>query len=355
LKNNRIAKSLINWYEQNKRDLPWREYHDPYKIWLSEVILQQTRVDQGLPYFIKFVEKYPTVYHLEEASIDDVLRSWQGLGYYSRARNLHKCAKTIVHDHNGKFPTTRQELLELPGIGPYTSAAIASLAFGNKDAVIDGNVIRVITRLYGIEDDIGKGKTIMQIKMIVDELIPKSNPGLFNQAIMEFGALHCTPKKPSCDTCEFLGLCAAQKNGTQNKIPYKYRKTKIRLRFFNYLLIKINGKYLLRKRIERDIWNGLFEFFLIETNSEIGFDNFQLPEKLIQNPHLWDLRNESPSHKHLLSHQTIFCRFFEIGMSENFEYNSMDWKEYKLYSNEEIDHLPKSVLIDRYFGEKKIE
>ena len=290
MKNIKITKELINWYKLNKRNLPWREYQDPYKIWLSEVILQQTRVDQGLPYFIKFVEKYPTVYHLAEASNDEVLRSWQGLGYYSRARNLHKCAKIIVNGHNGKFPSTHKELLQLPGIGSYTSAAIASLAFGKREAVIDGNVIRVITRLFGIEDDIAKGQTIKQIKKIVDELIPKSSPALFNQAIMEFGALHCSPKKPSCDTCEFLGFCVAQKQGTQNEIPHKNRKAKNKLRFFNYLLIEINGKYLLRKRKERDIWNGLFEFFLIETNSEMSFDNFKLPSKLRQNSHTWDLR-----------------------------------------------------------------
>ena len=233
MKKNNIAKELINWYNQNKRDLPWRGNRDPYKIWLSEIILQQTRVDQGMPYFISFVEKYPTVYHLAKASIDDVLRSWQGLGYYSRARNLHKCANTIVEKYKGKFPSTRSELIKLPGIGPYTSAAIASMAFGKKEAVVDGNVIRVITKLYGIEEDISEQKTVNQIRIIVDELIPSSNPDLFNQAIMEFGALHCTSKSPSCNTCGFLGICEAQLNGKQGLIPFKLKKTKIRLRFFN--------------------------------------------------------------------------------------------------------------------------
>lgn len=349
---NWIKNELISWYKQHKRDLPWRKNREPYKIWLSEVILQQTRVNQGMPYYINFVEKYPTVYHLAGASIENVMRSWQGLGYYSRARNLHKCAKAIVEKHNGKFPSTCEELIRLPGIGSYTSAAIASLAFGKKEAVVDGNVIRVITRLYGIVDDISKQKTLKQIKIIVDGLIPKSDPGLFNQSIMEFGALHCTPKKPFCNSCGFLGFCKAQKNGKQDKIPYKFRNTKKRLRFLNYLLINIHGKYLMRKREEHDIWNGLFEFFLVETNSEMSFDKFQLPDKMIRYSQEWEMRGESNTYKHLLSHQTIQCRFYMIHTSKEFEYNPMDWGEYKLYSKEEIYGLPKSILIDRYFGEK---
>lgn len=349
-----ITKGLAIWYEENKRELPWRETQDPYKIWLSEVILQQTRVAQGLPYYDKFVEEYPSIYHLAEAAIDDVLRNWQGLGYYSRARNLHKCAKTIVSYHNGKFPQTRNDLLKLPGIGPYTAAAIASMAFDKKEAVIDGNVIRVITRLYGIADDVAKQETITEIKKIVDELIPKSEPGHFNQAMMEFGALHCAPKNPLCTACIFLGFCEAQKNAMQSKIPYKGKKAKSRSRFFNYLLIEINGKYLLRKRKEKDIWNGLFEYFLLETSSEISFDDLEIPDQLLQNPNSWSLRTESPSRKHVLSHQKIYSRFFEIETSEDFEFNSMHWGDYELYSNEEIDKLPKSVLIDKYFGERKI-
>lgn len=353
MNNNGIAKGLINWYTRNKRDLPWRNIEDPYKIWLSEVILQQTRVDQGLPYFNHFVENYPTVYHLAESKLDDVLRSWQGLGYYSRARNLHQCAKTIVDKYNGKFPSTRDELIKLPGIGAYTSAAIASFAFGKKEAVVDGNVIRVITRLYGIEENIADRQISKQIKMIVDDLIPKTDPALFNQAIMEFGALHCNPKKPFCSTCGFLEICSAQKNGNQEKIPFKLRKIKKRIRFFNYLIIKIQDNLLLRKRKEKDIWNELFEFFLVETTSEISFEKFHLPSILTLYPQMWAITEESKMYKHLLSHQTIMCRFYEIDMSKKFKFNSMDWEEYQLYSNEEIDELPKSTLINRYLEEKK--
>ena len=277
MKKNRIAKELLIWYSDNKRDLPWRMDRNPYKIWLSEIILQQTRVDQGLPYYLKFVEKYPSVHDLASAREDDVLRTWQGLGYYSRARNLHKCAKTIVEIFNGNFPSTKVELMQLPGIGPYTSAAIASIAFGKKEAVIDGNVLRVITRIYGIEDDISNQKTQKEIKTIVDELIPTSQPDQFNQAIMEFGALQCTPKKPGCDICSFRGLCIAQFKGSQMKIPFKSKKNGKRTRFFNYFLIEINENYLLRKRLKKDIWNGLFEFYLIETDSAKDIDQMQLP------------------------------------------------------------------------------
>lgn len=351
--NNSVTKELINWYRQNKRDLPWRNIDDPYIIWLSEVILQQTRVDQGLSYFHHFVDKYPTIFHLATSKLDDVLRSWQGLGYYSRARNLHKCAKTIVEYYNGEFPNTKQELLKLPGIGPYSAAAIASFAFGQKEAVVDGNVIRVIARLYGIEEDIANSRTTKQIKTIVDEMIPESDPGLFNQAIMEFGALHCVPKKPLCSTCGFVGTCNAQINGYQDKIPFKLRKTKKRVRFFNYLLIKIQNKYLLRKRKGKDIWNELFEFFLLETISDTNFDAFQLPYKMSSDSKMWKITEESKTFKHILSHQIIMCRFFEITISEKFMYNSMDWEEYQLYSKEEIDDLPKSALINRYLEEKK--
>jgi len=352
LKKSILIDELLKWYEQNKRELPWRKGNDPYKIWLSEVILQQTRVDQGLPYFMNFVEKYPTVNSLALAHIDDVLRTWQGLGYYSRARNLHKCAKIIVGHYDGIFPKNKDELIKLPGIGSYTAAAIASLAYGKQEAVVDGNVIRVISRLYGIEADVSEQKTKNEIQQIVDRLIPKKAPDLFNQAIMEFGALHCSPKNPLCPNCIFMGLCVAQRNNQQGKIPYKSNKTKKRLRFFTYLIINIHGGYLMRKRDARDIWQGLFEFFLIETNSDMDFDQLSIPQKMIQTPGQWKISRESKLYKHLLSHQTLFCRFIEIEMTHDFDFNSLDWDGYTIYSKKEIDRLPKSILTDRYLGEK---
>jgi len=352
LKKNRIALELLNWYDINKRDLPWRHYTDPYKIWLSEVILQQTRVEQGTPYFLDFVSKYPTVYDLAAAHIDDVLRTWQGLGYYSRARNLHKCANTVVDRYKGKFPSERSELIKLPGIGPYTSAAIASLAFGKKEAVVDGNVIRVLTRLFGIEADVSVHKTLKLVASIADELIPTKNPDLFNQAIMEFGALHCTPNSPQCASCVFLGMCESQKKGNQDKIPYKSRKTKKRVRYFNYLCIHMRGKYLMRQRAKKDIWNGLFEFLLVETETELGFDQLPLSENLNKVISKGNILKESGMYKHLLSHQTIMCKFYEIEMPKNLEFNPMNWNDFQLYSMKEIEGLPKSILVNRYLEEK---
>lgn len=352
MKKNKIAFELLNWYNKNKRDLPWRQYQDPYKIWLSEVILQQTRVEQGTPYFLDFVSKYPMVYDLAKAPVDDVLRTWQGLGYYSRARNLHKCAQIVVDKYKGIFPSERNELMKLPGIGPYTSAAIASLAFGKKEAVVDGNVIRVITRLFGIEADISERKTLKLVTSIADDLIPNSNPDLFNQAIMEFGALHCTPNSPQCATCIFLGICESQKNEIQDKIPFKSRKTKKRVRYFNYLCIQFQGKYLMRKREKKDIWNGLFEFFLLETESGLDFDQLPFPKDQNLMISKGNVHQESGMYKHLLSHQTIMCKFYEIEMPKKLEFNPMNWDDFQLYSKEEIEELPKSILINRYLEEK---
>jgi len=354
LKKNKVATELLIWYENNKRDLPWRQDRNPYRIWLSEIILQQTRVDQGLPYYLKFTELYPTIHHLANASEDKVLRVWQGLGYYSRAKNLHKCAKIIVEKYNGKFPSSRDELITLPGIGLYTSAAIASFAFKKKEAVVDGNVIRVITRLYGIDGDITNQKTLNQIKSIADELIPSTHPDLFNQAIMEFGALYCTPKNPLCESCRFISLCDAQIKGEHDNIPFKPRKLKKRIRFFNYFLFEFNDKVLLRKRIGKDIWNGLFEFYLIETDIETSLDSLEMPKTLARYPNDWEIVTESKMYKHLLSHQTIMCRFYKVLMHKEFKYNPVDWTDYQLYSKKEILDLPKSILIDRYLGEKII-
>ena len=352
MKNKDFAQKLINWYKKNGRNLPWRKTNDPYKIWLSEVILQQTRVDQGLPYFNHFINKFPNIIALSEAKENEVLRSWQGLGYYSRARNLHKCAKIIVEKYDGKFPSMRKELQKLPGIGPYTSAAIASLAFGKKEAVVDGNVVRVITRIYGLKDDILRQKTISKIRAIVDELIPDDLPDQFNQAIMEFGAKLCVPKNPACERCEFSEICMAREEGIKNEIPYKSKSVAKRIRYFNYLIINIDSKYLLRKRIKNDIWQGLFEFFLIESNKMQSIDQFDFPKALVDQHEKWSLHEDGKTYKHVLTHQIIMCNFFKINTNKDFKFYPLDWREYRLYSREEIDELPKSILIDRYLEDE---
>ena len=354
MKKNWITDELLTWYKENKRVLPWRKTKKPYEIWLSEVILQQTRVDQGLPYYKKFIKKYPTIHDLADAPIDDVLRTWQGLGYYSRARNLHKCAKLVVEKYGGHFPEELEDLKQLPGIGPYTAAAIASIAFGKKEAVVDGNVIRVITRLFGIEDDINNGKTTKKINDVAGSLISETHPDLFNQAIMEFGALHCTPQNPRCDCCKFALICEARSRGIQNRVPYKLKKLRKRIRYFNYLVITITNRYLLKKRTNNDIWNGLFEFFLIETDQEATFDQLKLPDIMSVQSSRWSVSDKSEMYKHLLSHQTIMAKFYIINTSAKFSLNLAEWPGYQLYSKQEIIELPKSILTDRYLGEKII-
>ena len=352
MKYHSITTLLLSWYQKNKRDLPWREDRNPYRIWLSEIILQQTRVDQGLPYFLKFIGKFPTIFDLAKAREDEILRTWQGLGYYSRARNLHKCAKIVVEKYDGVFPSSVKELQQLPGIGPYTSAAIASLAFGKQEAVMDGNVIRVISRLYGIEQDVALPKTTREIKSIADKLISSDNPELFNQAIMEFGAIFCTPNNPSCDSCGFNDICVAHLNRKVKSIPFKSKKIKKRIRYFNYLFMEMEGKVMVRKRTGKDIWHGLFEFYLIENDSPTDFDNLRVPKIMTEQADKWEIVDESPIFKHLLTHQTIICRFYHVKMDHNFIFNPADWPEYHLYSIKEFENLPKSILIDRYLGEK---
>ncbi len=320
-------------------------------IWLSEIILQQTRVDQGLPYYHRFVEKYPDVTSLANASLQDVLRLWQGLGYYSRARNMHRCAEIISEKHNGKLPETSAELIKLPGIGPYTAAAIASIAFDEQIPSVDGNVLRVISRLYGIEDDISLPETQKEIKKIALNLIPADNPGDFNQALMEFGALNCLPSRPACNDCPVNKNCDAFLQNTQHRIPVKRPSKKKRDRFFNYLVVTIRNKYILQKRKKKDIWHSLYEFPLIETKKPCPPDELHLPSCMTKKSFI--LKEISPEYKHVLSHQIIHAAFF------TFEYlpdkkNESFPESGSLYSPEEIEALPRSILIDRYLREKII-
>jgi A/G-specific adenine glycosylase len=345
---------LFIWYEANKREMPWRNTHNPYKIWLSEVILQQTRVDQGLPYYLNFVKKYPTIKHLADADINEVLRLWQGLGYYSRARNLHKCAKTVNNEMAGFFPKERRELEKLPGIGPYTAAAIASFAFKKKEAVVDGNVMRVITRLYGIKEDISEQKTVKKISSIVNDLIPSDTPDIFNHAMMEFGSTYCIPKNPNCEACIFKNICIANLQGLQSQLPTKNKKIKKKTRWFNYLIIHWKDRILLRKRISNDIWQGLFEFYLVESVAKQDFHELSLPDQLVDSSEQWKLTNESKLLKHVLTHQNIMCKFYHIHFDDSYLYKAEIWDHYKLYSIEEIEDLPKPILIDKYLGEKII-
>ena len=258
---------MADWFEENQRWLPWRGETDPYKIWVSEVILQQTRVNQGWEYYRKFIDSFPDVKRLADAHQQDVLLIWQGLGYYSRARNLHLAAQQIVLDHQGIFPQKYLEIRKLKGIGNYTAAAIASIAFQLPYPAVDGNVLRVMTRIFGIYDDIAKQKTIRYITKLCEKLMDRDTPGNFNQALMEFGAIQCTPKNPKCETCPFDSKCMANEKSQTNVLPVNSFKPIIKKRYFHYFLFINNRKIIIHRRTAKDIWNNLFQFPMIETQT----------------------------------------------------------------------------------------
>jgi len=306
-----VQQKLINWYNKNKRILPWRNTKNAYFIWLSEIILQQTRVEQGLPYYLKFVEKYPTVEKLANASPAQILKLWQGLGYYSRARNMHAAAIEVVNNYNGKFPLTVSKLMALKGIGAYTAAAIASFAANVPVAVLDGNVFRVLARFYGISNPINDSKSKKVFNTAAEAFLNKTNPAQHNQAIMELGALVCTPRNPDCPNCPLADNCFAFQNQTQQKFPVKTAKLKPRIRYFNYLILYNKGNVYLNKRNSKDIWQHLYEPILIETKTETDLTDFV---KLAHQEKLIDTKAENilflKSYKHLLTHQTLHARFY---------------------------------------------
>jgi len=314
---------LINWYLQNKRDLPWRNTVNPYHIWLSEIMLQQTRVAQGMPYFFAFTKEFPTVFDLANASEEQVLKLWQGLGYYSRARNLHKTAQYIANELNGIFPENYINLLKLKGVGEYTAAAIASFSYNEAVPVVDGNVFRVLARYFDIESDISLPATKKEFTALAYELIPKDNPAIFNQAIMEFGALQCVPKSPDCSICVFNDSCAALQKKKVDLLPVKSKKLKVTNRFFNYLVLEDSvGNTLIEKRTAKGIWHNLYEFPLFETNEIVGFDTIS---KAVQNDifssytivSIEECNDATVIHK--LSHQHLHIQFWRIKIKETIE------------------------------------
>ncbi|MDN3491819.1 A/G-specific adenine glycosylase [Winogradskyella bathintestinalis] len=311
---------LINWYSTNKRPLPWRETNNPYHIWLSEIILQQTQVKQGLPYYEAFINKYPTIYDLAKASETAVLKLWQGLGYYSRARNLHTTAKHIVNNLEGEFPDNYKDLLQLKGVGDYTASAIASFAFNEVAAVVDGNVYRVLSRYFGIETAINSTKGIKEFKTLATTLIDKENPATYNQAIMEFGALQCKPKNPNCSTCPLQISCVAFQKKKVDALPVKQKKTKITTKYFNFLVyIDNNHNTLFEKRDTKGIWQNLYQFPLIESNKSLNSEEFHLMD--LDNSFLkvnsvdYSLYNETDI-VHKLSHQHLYTKFWVIMVEE---------------------------------------
>lgn len=352
-----FTNQLLHWYPNNCRDLPWRNTRDPYIIWLSEIILQQTRVAQGLPYFMLFLEKFPSVHHLAMAPEEEILRCWQGLGYYSRARNLHGCAKSIVDNYGGFFPSSYKELLSLKGVGPYTAAAIASFAFGQQVAVVDGNVFRVLSRFFGIEDDIGSNQGKKVFEKLANQLIPEDKPDIYNQAIMEFGALQCVPKNPVCNSCPLQSNCFGFAHKKVNNFPVKAGKIKTRKRYFQYYHIRCGKEVVINKRTGNDIWLGLVDFPLEEHTEVIRQhpDSSSLIEELkTLNPKV-NFPDKKP-YKHILSHQVLIAGFVNIGIETIYRNALTYWVEKKGYSLVEEDQLEtygKPKLIVNYLNDQK--
>lgn len=341
-----FSTQLISWYESNKRDLPWRHTQDPYKIWLSEIILQQTRVQQGLPYYEKFLINFPTVKDFAEADIDKILHLWQGLGYYSRARNMHIAAQEIVDKWNEKFPATYKDLLSLKGVGKYTAAAIASFGFQEKVATVDGNVYRVLSRIFDIDDDITSGKGQKIFNEIANELISKKQPDIFNQALMELGAIQCTPKNPDCSTCPFNQTCLARQNNLIGQRPIKLKKVKVTDQYLQYLVIENHGEFILKKREGKGIWNGLYDFPLIQNTEKSDIlknieknTSIDLPKKV--------RFQKSETFKHILSHQRLYIDFYHIKLDSKINLSNGQ-HNYKWYDIDAIKAIGKPIIIENY-------
>ena len=344
-----FSTALLPWYREHHRSLPWRETRDPYRIWLSEVILQQTRVDQGTAYYERFVEQYPTVADLASAPEGAVMKLWQGLGYYSRARNLLTAARQVVTEHGGSFPVTYSELRGLKGVGDYTAAAIGSIAFALVEPVVDGNVYRVLARVFGIATPIDSTEGRKEFRALAATLIDPKHPGDHNQAVMELGATICLPRNPRCGDCPIASRCIARATGRITQLPVKAGKTTVRVRHFNYLHIRTAKGTFLQKRTGKDIWQGLYEFPLIET--ERPASKRMLSTALEETaPGGWSVEKRSEKVVHLLSHQRIETIFWEVVPSKSVH----PPKSWVLVTDKKLAGHAVPRLIDRYMaGEYK--
>jgi A/G-specific adenine glycosylase len=409
-----FAHELLTWYPNNKRDLPWRDIDNPYFIWLSEVILQQTKVAQGMPYYLRFVENYPTIGAMAAAEEKDILRLWQGLGYYSRARNMHQTAQIIVNEYDSNFPNTYKTLKKLKGIGDYTASAIASFAFGEKVAVLDGNVFRVLARVFGVEEDIMSTKGKKVFAELAKNLLPNQQTNTYNQAIMEFGALYCKPSSPDCPNCILRDSCVAFASKKQDILPIKAKKTVAKKRYLHYLVFEFENKLLLKERNAGDVWQGLYDFVLVEKDSEkkilpkntgkktaqtntndtkntteitentainneinveintntentyslttmLDTQIKELPLLILGGTQAIQVEGfakeiifvkESPTYLHQLTHQTMYVTFSHLLIQEAaFAEAIATENQATFYTNTEIYDLPKPILIDNYWKE----
>ncbi|MGN7512872.1 MAG: A/G-specific adenine glycosylase [Allomuricauda sp.] len=343
-----FAPKILNWYREHQRNLPWRETRDPYKVWLSEIILQQTRVAQGMPYYLRFVEAFPTVYDLADAPEEQVLKLWQGLGYYSRARNLHTTAKMVVEDFNGEFPNTYKELKSLKGVGDYTASAIASFCFDIPEPVVDGNVYRVLSRYFGVDTPINSTQGIKYFKELAREVMDPANIRDYNQGIMEFGAVQCAPKKPYCLLCPLQESCVALQENKVDRLPVKLNKTKVRNRYFNYIvLLDDDRNTVLEQRTGKGIWRNLYQFPLIESEKQLQAEELRpliKKKDVVPETASLSLYNNEPI-VHKLSHQHLHTQFWILKTSDILE-KGTPWKE--------IGGFPVPVLIADFIRTLKI-
>lgn len=345
----RIDKILVAWYLENKRALPWRRAKDPYRVWLSEIILQQTQVIQGLPYYEKFVEHFPTVHHLAQASEQEVLKLWQGLGYYSRARNLHQTAKVVSTKFKGIFPDTFEQLLALKGIGVYTASAIASICFDRPKAVVDGNVYRVLSRVYGIELPINETAGIKRFQELADEQLGLDDPGTYNQAIMEFGALQCVPKNPNCMQCPLSAQCVAFSTGAVSRLPVSVKKVKVKTEYYHFLVLQDpSGGFWMQQRPANGIWPNLFEFPLIESAGPMTPAQIQEQGNAISAGVKNAIKNLTRVNEvpwvHRLTHKKLMIVFWR-GLLQN--------PLPKSYRPEDIAAMPVPAVLERFISEER--
>jgi A/G-specific adenine glycosylase len=321
-----FSEAIMGWYLRHKRDLPWRHSKDPYIVWVSEIILQQTRVDQGLPYFSRITQTWPTISDMANASEEQVLKLWQGLGYYSRARNMHATAREVAFKHRGIFPQHYQEILQLKGIGPYTAAAIASFCFDITVPVVDGNVERVLSRYHGIDEGIDLLPTKKLIRQLAEDHIPAEQPAWFNQSIMEFGALQCVPVAPNCAQCPLADECQARSLNRVAEIPFKSKKTKVKPVFLHYLALTDGQNFVFRLRSNDGVWKHLHDFLLFE--SDRPWSDIDLENQVAQYGQL--IARSGPI-KHLLSHRKMDITFSWVKVAKLKNFKAPQWKRLKLY------------------------
>ena len=340
-----FSRKLIDWYRENGRDLPWRRTKNPYLIWISEIILQQTRVAQGYDYYQRFVTRFPDVFALAAADEDEVMKYWQGLGYYSRARNLHAAARRMAEA--GGFPVTYAGVRALKGVGEYTAAAICSFAYGMPYAVVDGNVYRVLSRWLGIDTPIDSAEGKKLFVRVADELLDRERPGLYNQAIMDFGALQCTPVAPDCLFCPLSDSCVARLKGIASSLPVKQHKTKVTNRYFNYIYVRMGACTFIHKRTADDIWKNLFELPLIEADKALSEEEFLSSASfrlLLAEGERPEVRSVLRNVKHVLSHRVIYANFYEVVLPEN----SRSFSDYQCIRVEDLEQYPVSRLVHAF-------